>query len=198
MKLRISSLTLALLIYAACAVLVSGLFSQVQTFEAGKNAKITGIVQSRNGDLVTIRAKKSGATVDINLTDDTKIDRKKDFRLRHADMDVTAMVPGLTIAVEGIGNAKSQLDASKITFDPNIFNIEVAEEQQIQANQGAASIVANYPRDSANVPMRRILVPAGYGASHPAFSNQTAEGRDFNQRVDVKVIINKGIEEGAL
>jgi len=100
--------------------------------------------------------------------------------------------------VDGIGNAKRQLDASKITFDPNIFNIEVAEEQQIRANPGAASIVANYPRDSANVPMRRILVPAGYGASHPVFSNQTAERRDINQRADVKAIINKGIEEGAL
>ena len=58
--------------------------------------------------------------------------------------------------------------------------------------------MANYLRDSANVPVRRILVPAGYGATHPAVSNQSAEGRDVNQRVDVKVIVNKGIEEGSL
>ena len=45
--------------------------------------------------------------------------------------------------------------------------------------------------------MRRILVPAGYGASHPAASNQDAEGRDVNQRADVKVLVNKGIEEGS-
>jgi outer membrane protein OmpA-like peptidoglycan-associated protein len=59
-----------------------------------------------------------------------------------------------------------------------------------------AAAVTNYLRDSANVPMRRILVPAGYGASHPVVSNQTAEGRDINQRVDVKVIVNKGLSEG--
>jgi outer membrane protein OmpA-like peptidoglycan-associated protein len=41
-------------------------------------------------------------------------------------------------------------------------------------------------------------VPAGYGASHPVVGNQTAEGRDINQRVDVKIIVNKGIEEGSL
>ena len=29
-------------------------------------------------------------------------------------------------------------------------------------------------------------------------SNQTTAGQDINQRVDVKVIVNKGIEEGAM
>ena len=68
-------------------------------------------------------------------------------------------------------------------------NLKISDER--------ATVVANYLRDSANVPMRRILLPAGYGASHPAVSNQTSEGRDINQRVDVKVIVNKGIEEGS-
>jgi len=299
-----------------------------QQFEAGKKAKVTGTIQSRSGDVVTVKVKKTGDLAVIDLSDDTKIERRRDFRLRHTDMDITAMVPGLTIDAEGVGNAKGQLDASKITFDPNVFAIEVAEEQQIKQNQAAAAhaqstanqgvaaagqaqssanyaqasadvaqvsanqagqaalaagdvavsdaqavalvnqrvsdladyktveeadlffptgqatlspddkaalsklasdaasiqnymieiagyasstgtkdenlklsddraaAVANFLRDSANVPMRRILVPAGYGASHPAVSNQTTLGRDINQRVDVKVIVNKGIAEG--
>jgi outer membrane protein OmpA-like peptidoglycan-associated protein len=69
--------------------------------------------------------------------------------------------------------------------------------EDVKLSDERAAAVANFLRDSANVPMRRILVPAGYGASHPAVSNQTAEGRDINQRVDVKVIVNKGIQEGA-
>lgn len=68
-------------------------------------------------------------------------------------------------------------------------NIKISDER--------ATVVTNYLRDSANVPMRRILVPVEYGASHPVVSNQTAEGRDVNQRVDVKVIVNKGIAEGS-
>ncbi len=36
-------------------------------------------------------------------------------------MDITAMVPGLTIDVEGIGNANGQLDANKIVFGPNVL-----------------------------------------------------------------------------
>jgi hypothetical protein len=54
------------------------------------------------------------------------------------DMDVTAMVPGLTIEAEGVGNSKGQLDARKISFSPDEFAIEVAQEQRILANKAAA------------------------------------------------------------
>jgi outer membrane protein OmpA-like peptidoglycan-associated protein len=43
--------------------------------------------------------------------------------------------------------------------------------------------------------MRRILEPAGYGASHAAAPNSDPEGRDINRRVDVKVLVNKGLNE---
>ncbi len=51
-------------------------------------------------------------------------------------MDVTAMLPGLTISAEGVGS-KGQLDANKITFNPDSFAVEVAEEQQIEANKAS-------------------------------------------------------------
>src|SRR5271165_1309075 len=54
-------------------------------------------------------------------------------------MDMTAMVPGLTIDAEGVGNSKGQLAASKISFTPDEFAVEVAEEQQISANKAAAA-----------------------------------------------------------
>jgi outer membrane protein OmpA-like peptidoglycan-associated protein len=293
-----------------------------QKFEAGKKAKVTGTIVSRNGDLVTINVKKEGTTAIVNITDDTKVEREKGtLRLRKSDMDMTAMVPGLTITAEGVGNAKGQLDASKIKFNPDVFAIEVAQEQQIQSNKAAAgqaqstanqgvaaagaaqssantaqksanaagdvavaaaagammnaddiakvnkrvsdlgdyntvveaalffdsgksvlsaddkavldklasdakaldnymievagyasstgtkalnqklsderaTAVTQYLRNTANVPMRRILAPAGYGASHPAATNTDAQGRDINRRVDVKVLVNKGLEPG--
>src|SRR5579871_4703595 len=124
---------------AACVVAASGLVAVAQHIEPDKKASLKGTIQSRNGDLVTVKDKKSGDVSIIVLSDTTKIERTSDFRLRRADMDVTAMVPGLTIDAEGVGNAKGQLDARKITFDPNVFNVEVAEEKQIEANQAAAA-----------------------------------------------------------
>jgi outer membrane protein OmpA-like peptidoglycan-associated protein len=317
------------LLAGAGALLFAGIASTAavaQQFSDGQKAKVKGMIVSRNGDLVTVKD-KSGTVSVIDLTDDTKIEREKALRLRGKEMDVTAMVPGLTIDAEGVGNAKGQLDAKKITFNPDPFAIEVAEEQQIQANKTAAgaaqstankgvasaraaqasantaqasantaqatadvagqaavaagglavanasavqlvnarvsdlgdyntveeaalffdtgsstlsstdkqaldklasdakstnnymieiagyasstgtkaenqklsdaraTVVADYLRDSKSVPMRRILAPAGYGASHPAATNSDPEGRDINRRVDVKVLVNKGLSE---
>ena len=59
-----------------------------------------------------------------------------------------------------------------------------------------AASVAKYLQETQNVPMRRILVPAGYGATHPNATNDDPQGRALNRRVDVKVIVNKGLNEG--
>jgi outer membrane protein OmpA-like peptidoglycan-associated protein len=308
-----------------CVMLMASLMyasTPAKQIPAGKKAKVVGQIVSRDGDAVNVKEKKTGQLVVVHLTDNTKVEREKGaLRMRRSDMDVTAMVPGLTISAEGVGDAKGQLDASKISFDPDAFAIEVAQEQQIQANQAAtqqaqatadvgvagaavaqgsadqaqhtanqagkaavgagalaladadavqmvnkrvsdlgdyktvaqagiyfptgvtdldaaakadldkvaqiamatenymievagyasatgtkaenqklsdarATAVVLYLRNDKSVPMRRILAPAGYGATHPAASNTDSEGRSMNQRVDVKVLVNKGLNQG--
>ena len=63
-------------------------------------------------------------------------------------------------------------------------------------SEDRAASVAKYLRETQNVPMRRILVPAGFGATHPDAPNNDSQGRALNRRVDVKVIVNKGLSEG--
>ena len=126
-----------------CVMLMASLMyasTPAKQIPAGKKAKVVGQIVSRDGDAVNVKEKKTGQMVVVNLTDSTQVEREKGaLRMRRSDMDVTAMVPGLTISAEGVGNAKGQLDASKVTFDPDAFAIEVAQEQQIQANQAAAA-----------------------------------------------------------
>src|SRR6202020_701990 len=81
------------------------------SFTSGEKAKVKGTIMSRKGDLVKVQDTKTGTSAIVKITDDTRIVRNKSkvvFR-RHQDMDVTAMVPGLTINVEGIGNSTNQL-----------------------------------------------------------------------------------------
>ncbi len=107
---------------------------------SGEKAKVTGTIVSRHGDVVMVREKKSGDLVLVNLFEDTKIERIKghwEFS-RHPRMDVTAMVPGLSVEAEGVGNSKGELDTRRISFKPDVFAIEIAAEQQITANQEAA------------------------------------------------------------
>lgn len=320
------------LCYAICLIVLGSLAhaSMLNTgqFEDGKKAKVKGTIASRNGGLINVKDAKTSSIVVVSISDNTQIVRIKGaFKFRRADMDATALLPGLGIEAEGIGNAKGQLNASKISFSPDDFGIEVAEEQQIMANQAAAKKAqttadqgvaaagqaqssANQAQSSANqaqasaneaaaaagtagalgvmdaaaigqvnqrvsdlggytavaeagiyfapdqstlddaakadlskladlltstnnymieiagyasstgtksenqqlsdaraaaathyllevknVPMWRILVPAGYGALHPAATNSDAQGRAENRRVDVTVLVNKGLNE---
>jgi OmpA-OmpF porin, OOP family len=46
---------------------------------------------------------------------------------------------------------------------------------------------------NCNVPVRHIVAPGAMGEAAPAASNETAAGRAENRRVEVKVLVNKGL-----
>jgi outer membrane protein OmpA-like peptidoglycan-associated protein len=320
---RISKLC-ALLCAIATVLITSSAFaattSKIHQLAPGEKAKMSGLILSRDGDLVRVRDKKSHEVITVSIGDATEIERKNHrFPFyRHTEMDVTALLPGLTIEAEGIGNSNGQLEASKISFTPDDFAIEVAQQLQVLANKAAAqnaqstaneaataadfaqssadqaqnaadqaslqaeaagvvgladaaaiaavdervselddykiesendvffdrdsvvlkdeakpaladlaklaksfhgylieisgyasntlgsktdqklseeraAAVARYFYEVQNIPMRRILIPVGYGSTHPLASNANAEGRELNRRVDVKVLVNKSV-----
>lgn len=57
-----------------------------------------------------------------------------------------------------------------------------------------AEAVVSYLIQQCNVPVRHIVAPGAMGEYEPAGSNETKEGRSENRRVEVKVLINKGIQ----
>lgn len=328
-----------MLVVYACAIMLpanhtfAASSGKVRRVWNGEGAKVSGLILSRDGELIRVRDKKSSELVVIRIDDNTKIERTKyTFPFyRHVDMDVTALLPGLNVEAEGVGNSVGQLDARRISFSPDNFPIEVAEEQQVFANKAAtqraqasadqasmeagqaqtsadqdqnsadtaqnsadqasiaaqtagalglvdaaavagvnqrvsdlddyenefevdvffregstvldetakrdlanlaeiakslegymieisgfaahhkftiaedqklseerAAVVARYFLQVKNIPMRRILAPVGYGATHPVASNQNAEGRDLNRHVNVKVLVNKGVGQGTI
>ena len=59
-----------------------------------------------------------------------------------------------------------------------------------------AYAVVNYLMQECRVPPRRIVSPGAMGISNPVASNETAEGRSQNRRVEVKFMVNKGVAGG--
>ena len=43
------------------------------------------------------------------------------------------------------------------------------------------------------IPLRRIVLPFGYGEAMPVADNSTREGRKQNRRVEVKLMVNRGL-----
>ena len=134
MKFNIRGWKLNALLCTSAAILLASLTyaattNQTRQLAAGDKAKVVGSILSRDGDLIRVRDQKSNEVVVVNITDNTRIERKEHRVVfpRHTDMDVTAMLPGLTIEAEGVGNSNGQLDADKISFTPDTFAVEVAQ-----------------------------------------------------------------------
>ena len=60
-------------------------------------------------------------------------------------------------------------------------------------SQRRADAVIRYLVEQHKIPLRRIITPYGYGASSPVAENNTRAGRAQNRRVEVKVLVSKGL-----
>lgn len=71
----------------------------------------------------------------------------------------------------------------------------VARNQTLSEER--ANAVIRYLEQQGNIPIHRILAPAGMGITHEAQPNNTAEGRKMNRRVEVRVLVNQGVVAGS-
>jgi OmpA-OmpF porin, OOP family len=64
-------------------------------------------------------------------------------------------------------------------------------------SQRRADAVVAYLSEVTSVPVRRIPSPRGFGTSRPVASNETTDGRAQNRRVEVKVLVNRGLSSSS-
>jgi len=101
-------------------------------------------------------------------------------------------------------DAKTKLDElATRALNTKGYVIEVAgftdATGSIQKNrilsQNRADAVIRYLVENHQIPLRRVVTPYGYGKSNPVADNTTREGREQNRRVEVKLLVNKGLTQ---
>lgn len=60
-------------------------------------------------------------------------------------------------------------------------------------SQRRADAVIRYLVESHKIPLRRIVTPYGFGESNPVADNTSRDGRAQNRRVEIKLLVNKGL-----
>jgi outer membrane protein OmpA-like peptidoglycan-associated protein len=68
-----------------------------------------------------------------------------------------------------------------------------AAKMNEQLSEDRAKAVVAYLIQQASVPVHRVVAPGAMGEYGPAAPNETAAGRAENRRVEVKVLVNRGV-----
>jgi outer membrane protein OmpA-like peptidoglycan-associated protein len=270
----------------------------IHNVASGQKAKIKGRIVGRDADTINIRDDRDNETV-VRLTDSTSVKSNGGFFRRGKNYDMTSLLRGLEVEVEGRGNTEGQLVADKVRFDNGDLKVartvesrvlpveresariagqidelnevsKLARSEADRANAGVAAAneritsiddytvqdsatvyfrvnstiltpeykqaldeiaqkaatnkgyvieitgyadstgnmarnrvlsqqradaVVRYLQENHDIPLRRIVTPFGYGSLRPAADNATAEGRKQNRRVEVKVLVSRGLTQ---
>jgi outer membrane protein OmpA-like peptidoglycan-associated protein len=117
---------------------------------------------------------KAEATVKFNV---------RSSKISDADLEQLKQLAQTAVGLTGyIVEVKGFADAQGAAM----MNEKLSEDR--------AKAVVRFLMQQCNVPVRHIVAPGAMGEYQPTASNETKEGRADNRRVEVKVLVNKGIQ----
>jgi len=156
-----------------------------------------GQVQTQVGQVKTEADQANQGVNDVNkrVTDldnyDAKYSTTVYFRLNSASLGPDAK-KDLDDLVQKAQNEKGYVVevAGYADRTGNLAHNQVLSEERADA-------VIRYLEQQGDIPIHRILTPAGMGITHEAADNKTAAGRKLNRRVEVKVLVNQGVVSGS-
>jgi OmpA-OmpF porin, OOP family len=134
-------------------VLTTLLILGVATLGAQESTKLKGLIVARDGANMVVKSDTGNTTV--TLSDDTKVEAVKGkFGLRRKTLELTDLVPGLPVEVQGVQNG-SQFTASNVKFKADDLKTALQiqagmnpTEQQLQSTQ--KQVEANQQSIQAN------------------------------------------------
>ncbi len=115
------------------------------------------------------------------------------------DQEVVRFASGSTEISEADQEALKKLAQNAVNLKGYIIQVKGfadssgnAAMNQNLSMERAQNVIA-FLLQNCNVPVRHIVAPGAMGEAAPVASNETAAGRAENRRVEVKVLLNKGL-----
>lgn len=155
--------------------------------DTGDSANVAAKDAARQG----IEAAREGARANERISSLDDFDVKSNSAVRFA-------LGSATLTKE----AKQQLDTLAATAkNEKGYMLEVTgfasaegdEAANERLSQRRADAVVRYLTENQQIPLRRLVTPFGFGAKQPVADNASLDGRKQNRRVEIKVLVNKGM-----
>ena len=178
---------------------------------AGQLENRTGQVENRQGQLETQEKQTQQQVGQVKTTADQANQGVNDVNQRVSNLDQYQQKYKETVYFKLNSSVLTPAEKQKLdtvvqqTQNEKGYIVEVAGFADKTGNaalnqnlsEARANAVVRYLEQQGNIPIHRILTPAGMGTSHEAADNKTSQGRKLNRRVEVTVLINQGVVTGS-
>ena len=167
---------------------------------SGQLDELAAVSNAARGGAKAAQETADAAVAGVNATNE-RISALDDYQVQNTTA-VLFRVGSAVLRPE----AKAQLDTvAQQALQAKGYVLEVSgfasadgsTEANRRLSQRRADAVIRYLVENHNIPLRRIITPYGFGELNPVAENETREGRVQNRRVEVKVLVNRGIIQGA-
>jgi outer membrane protein OmpA-like peptidoglycan-associated protein len=159
--------------------------------------KALGAAQRAQGAAESAQNAADEAMVGVKNTNDRIVS------LDNFDVTHSAVVNFRVDSAELSDPSKARLDeVAKEAGNEKGFIVEVLGFASAEGNaeynrrlsERRADAVVRYLVEHHQIPLRRIVTPFGYGALDPVADNKTRAGREQNRRVEVRILVSRGIQ----
>jgi len=163
---------------------------------SGQLDELTQVANLAKGGAAAAQETAEVAVDGVNRTND-RISSLDDYEVRKSE-SINFRVGSAVLSAE----AKARLDGlATQAKNQKGFVIEVrgfassdgSENSNRLLSQRRAEAVLHYLAENHDIPLRRIVLPFGYGEAMPIADNSTRDGRKQNRRVEVSILVSKGL-----
>ncbi len=137
------------------------------------------------------RSEAANANERISALDDYDVQESVavNFRVNSAILSPEAKASLDTLASKALTGKAYMIEVSGYTDSTG------SEAKNFRLSRDRADAVVQYLAVSHKIPLRRFITPMGYGKNGFVAENNTATGRAQNRRVEVKMIVNRGMTQ---